>query len=373
MTSFAATAEQEQLRQSVREFLADKSPMPEVRRLMETADGYDPAVWAQLAGQLGLVGLAIPEEYGGSGFSYAELVVVLEEMGRTLLCAPYFASVALAANAILAAGDEAARRELLPGIADGTVVATVALTEDSGRWDADGIQLAARPASDGSYALTGHKAFVIDGQLAGLIVVAARTTEGIALLTVAGDAAGLTRTTQPTMDMTRKQARLEFDGTPARLLCQGDAAAAALAVTLDRAAVALAAEQVGGARQCLDMSVAYAKTRLQFGRPIGSFQAIKHKCAEMLVAVESARSAAAYAGWVAAYRPAELPAAASLAKAFCSDTYFRTAGQTIQIHGGIGFTWEHDAHLHFKRAKSAGLLLGDPVYHRELLAQRIGL
>ena len=372
MTSFAATSEQEQLRQSVREFLADKSPMSAVRRLMETADGYDPAVWAQLTGQLGLTGLSIPEEYGGSGFGYAELVVVLEEMGRALLCAPYFATVALAASAILTAGDEAARADLLPGIASGQVIATLAVSEDSGRWDADGIALTASPAG-GHYTLSGHKTFVIDGHRADLIVVAARAGTDIALLAVPGDAAGLTRTPLPTMDMTRKQARLEFSATPARLLSRGDDAAAALATALDLAAVALAAEQAGGARQCLDLSVAYAKSRMQFGRPIGSFQAVKHKCADMLLEVEAARSAARYAGWAAAYRPADLPAAASLARAFCSEAYFRAAGTTIQIHGGIGFTWEHDAHLHFKRAKTSGLLFGDAAYHRELLAQRIGI
>jgi alkylation response protein AidB-like acyl-CoA dehydrogenase len=372
MPSYSVTPEREQLRESVSQFLADKSPMGAVRALMETPDGYDPAVWAQLAGQLGLAGLAIPQEYGGSGYSWAELVIVLEEMGAALLCAPYFASVALAASAVLAAGDEAARRELLPGIASGEVIATLAVAEDSGRWDAGSIRLTAT-AAGGQHTVSGHKTFVIDGQTAQLIIVAARTGDDLALLAVAGDAPGLTRTPLPTMDMTRRQARLEFSATPARLLSRGDEAGRALATTLDLAAVALAAEQAGGARRCLDLSVAYAKSRTQFGRPIGSFQAIKHKCADMLLQVESARSAARYAGWAAAYLPAELPAAASLAKAFCSDAYARAAGATIQIHGGIGFTWEHDAHLHFKRATTSALLFGDPAYHRELLAQRIGI
>jgi alkylation response protein AidB-like acyl-CoA dehydrogenase len=204
-------------------------------------------------------------------------------------------------------------------------------------------------------------------------VVAGRLDGELALFTVDGGAPGLDRTVLPTLDMTRKLARLEFSGVQARLLCPPGPAAEALARTLDLAVIALAAEQVGGSQRCLDMSVEYAKNRFQFGRPIGSFQAIKHKCADMLLDVESARSAAYFAAWAAADSSPELPAVASLAKAYCSEAFFRTAGQNIQIHGGIGFTWEHDAHLYFKRAKSAELLFGDPVYHREQLVQRIGV
>jgi alkylation response protein AidB-like acyl-CoA dehydrogenase len=370
--NFAFSEEQEELRSSVRRFLDDKSPIPDVRRLMETTDGYDPAVWAQMANQLGLQGLAIPEEYGGSGFTYVELIVVLEEMGRSLLCAPYFATIALAANAILTSGDDAAKKELLPGIATGDTIATLAFTEDNGRWDEGGITTTATRAGDG-WTLDGHKMFVLDGHVANLLVVAARTPAGLGLFAVEGDAPGLTRTPLATMDQTRKQARLELAGTPGRLIGADGGASAGLSRTLDLAAVALAAEQVGGAQRCLDMSVEYAKERVQFGRPIGSFQAIKHKCADMLLEVESAKSAAYYAGWAAAESSDELPVVASLAKAYCSDAYFHAAAENIQIHGGIGFTWEHDAHLYFKRAKSSELLLGDPTYHRELLAQRIGL
>jgi alkylation response protein AidB-like acyl-CoA dehydrogenase len=370
--NFAFSEEQEELRSSVRRFLDDKSPIPDVRRLMETTDGYDPAVWAQMANQLGLQGLAIPEEYGGSGFTYVELIVVLEEMGRSLLCAPYFATIALAANAILTSGDDAAKKELLPGIATGDTIATLAFTEDNGRWDEGGITTTATRAGDG-WTLDGHKMFVLDGHVANLLVVAARTPAGLGLFAVEGDAPGLTRTPLATMDQTRKQARLELAGTPGRLIGADGGASAGLTRTLDLAAVALAAEQVGGAQRCLDMSVEYAKERVQFGRPIGSFQAIKHKCADMLLEVESAKSAAYYAGWAAAESSDELPVVASLAKAYCSDAYFHAAAENIQIHGGIGFTWEHDAHLYFKRAKSSELLLGDPTYHRELLAQRIGL
>ncbi|HEY3701966.1 MAG TPA: acyl-CoA dehydrogenase family protein [Acidimicrobiales bacterium] len=370
--NFAFSEEQEELRSSVRRFLDDKSPIPEVRRLMESTDGYDPAVWAQMANQLGLQGLAIPEEHGGSGFTYVELIVVLEEMGRSLLCAPYFATIALAGNAILTSGDDAAKKELLPGIATGDTIATLAFTEDNGRWDEGGITTTATRAGDG-WTLDGHKMFVLDGHVANLLVVAARTPAGLGLFAVEGDAPGLTRTPLATMDQTRKQARLELAGTPGRLIGADGGASAGLSRTLDLAAVALAAEQVGGAQRCLDMSVEYAKERVQFGRPIGSFQAIKHKCADMLLEVESAKSAAYYAGWAAAESSDELPVVASLAKAYCSDAYFHAAAENIQIHGGIGFTWEHDAHLYFKRAKSSELLLGDPTYHRELLAQRIGL
>ena len=381
--NFAFSEEQEELRRSVKRFLEDKSPVSEVRRLMETTEGYDPKVWSQMGNELGLQSLHIPEAYGGQGYSFVELVVVLEEMGRALLCAPYFASVCLAANAILNAGTEDQKQSLLPGIASGETIATLAFTEPNGRWDASGITMEAVPAGDGpddagGYRLEGTKMFVLDGHTAGLIVVAARQagsggTDGISFFTVDGGAEGLTRTPLPTMDQTRKQAKLEFSGVSAQLLGEQAAGWAALSKTLDQAAVCLSAEMVGGAQRCLDMAVDYAKVRIQFGRPIGSFQAIKHKCADMLLEVESAKSAAYYAGWAAAEDNEERPVVASLAKAYCSEAYFHAAAENIQIHGGIGFTWEHDAHLYFKRAKSSELLLGDATYHRELLAQRIGI
>jgi len=370
--NFAFSEEQEELRTAVRRFLQEKSPETEVRRLMETEEGYDPAVWSQMAEQLGLQSLIIPEEFGGSGFTYVELIVVLEEMGSALLCAPFFSTVALASNALLTSGDDAAKKDLLPGLASGETIGTLAITEDNGRWDFDGIALAATKAGDG-WKLDGHKSFVIDGHTATLILVVGRTPAGLSLFAVEGDAPGLTRTSLPTMDQTRKQARLVFESTPARLIGAEGGAAEGLTKTLDLAAVALAAEQVGGAQHCLDSSVDYAKNRIQFGRPIGSFQAIKHKCADMLLEVESAKSAAYYAGWAAAEDSDELPVVASLAKSYCSEAYFHAAAENIQIHGGIGFTWEHDAHLYFKRAKSSELLFGDPAYHRELLAQRIGI
>ena len=375
--NFAFSEEQDQLRDAVRKFLEAKSPQTEVRRLMETTEGYDTAVWSQMANELGLQSLHIPEEYGGQGFSWVELGIVLEEQGRALLCAPYFSTVVLAANAILNAGTEDQKAALLPGIASGETIATLAFTEPSGKWDAAGITLEATASGDGA-TLTGTKMFVLDGHVANLIVVVARTAgstgeDGISFYTVDGDAAGLTRTALATMDQTRKQAKLEFDGVQATLLGTAGAGWAALSKTLDQASVGLCNEMVGGAQYVLDESVQYAKDRVQFGRPIGSFQAIKHKCADMLLETESAKSAAYYAAWAAAEDNDELPVVASLAKAYCSDAYFHSAAENIQIHGGIGFTWEHDAHLYFKRAKSSEILFGDATYHRELLAQRIGI
>ena len=374
---FTFTDEQEELRRTMRRFCDDKSPATEVRRLMETSEGYDEAVWKQMSHELGLAGLHIPEEYGGQGFSFVELGIVLEEMGRALLCSPFFASVCLAANAILNAGAEAQKKALLPGIASGEAIATLALAEPSGRWDADGIATVAEPDGD-SYRLTGTKRFVIDGNTASLIVVAARlpgTTgeDGVGLFAVQGDADGLQREALEPLDPTRKQASLKLDGVSAAAFGTPGKDWPALRKTLDQIAVCISAENVGGGQRCLDMAVQYAKDRVQFGRPIGQFQAIKHKCADMLLQIESARTAAYYAMWVAAKDDPELETVAPLAKAYSSDAYFFAASENIQIHGGIGFTWEHDAHLYFKRGKSSSLLFGDPVYHRELLARRLGI
>jgi alkylation response protein AidB-like acyl-CoA dehydrogenase len=369
--NFAFSEEQETLREFVRNFLEEKSPESDVREQMDTDNGFNPDVWQQMSEQMGLQSLIIPEEYDGQGFGYVELIVVLEEMGRALLCAPFFSSVVLAANTLIHCGDEAAKKELLPQIASGTI-ATLAFTEENGKWDESGITMQATQSGDG-YTLEGSKMYVLDGNTAEIIIVAARTDDGVSLFHVAANADGLTRTSLATMDQTRKQSKLEFSGTPATLLGEEGNGWTTLSTVLDLAAVGLAAEQVGGAQMCLDMAVEYAKVRVQFGRPIGSFQAIKHKCADMLLEVESAKSAAYYAGWCAAEMNDELPSTASLAKAYCSEAYFHASAENIQIHGGIGFTWEHPAHLYFKRAKSSELLFGDPTYHRELLAQRIGL
>jgi alkylation response protein AidB-like acyl-CoA dehydrogenase len=373
--NFAFSDEQEQLRDAVRRFLEAKSPSTEVRRLMETTEGYDPAVWSQMANELGLQSLHIPEEYGGQGFTFVELGIVLEEMGRVLLCAPYFSTVVLAADAIMNAGTPDQQGKLLPGIASGETIAALAFTEPSGKWDAAGIEMVAKGSGD-SYTLDGTKMFVIDGHTANLIVVAARLEgtsgeEGISFFTVDADAAGLTRTPLATMDQTRKQAKLEFSGVAATPLGEPGAGWPALSKTLDQAAAMSANEMVGGAQKVLEMSVEYAKVRVQFGRPIGSFQAIKHKCADMLLQVECARSGAYYAMWALAADLADAALATHVAKAYCSDAYFAVATENIHIHGGIGFTWEHPAHLYFRRAKSSQLLFGDATFHRERIAQAL--
>ncbi len=364
--------EQQQLRSSVRDFLQDKSPEAAVRRAMATREGYDPSLWQQM-GQLGLQGMAIPEKYGGTGFGYVDLGIVFEEMGRALLSAPFFASVALAAETLLRSSDEQAKADLLPGLASGACIGTLALLESSDTWSESGVHMTAARAGGDSWTLTGRKLHVLDGGIADLILVVARTKAGVGVFAVSGDAPGLTRTHLETMDQTRKQAHLEFAATAARVVGEAGGGWAAVEQALQAAAVLLAAEQVGGASRTLEMAVDYAKLRRQFGRPIGSFQAIKHKCADMLTDTESAKSAAYYGMWALAAGDADMPVAASLAKVYCSQAYAHTAAENIQIHGGIGFTWEHPAHLYFKRAKTSELLLGTASYHRGLLAQRLGL
>lgn len=368
----AFTDTQDQLRELAGDYFRDKSPESEVRRLMATEEGYDPAVWKQLAQELGLQGIAIPVEYGGHGYGWVELGIVLEEMGRALVCAPFFSTVVLAATTLLESGDEEAKLQYLPGIADGSLIATVALTEESGRWDEGGVTLPATHTADG-WTLSGAKHFVLDGAVAGLLLVPARTATGVSLFAVDAASSGLTRTPSVTLDETRKLAVVEFDATPATLIGAEGGGWPVLSRTLDFAAVALAAEQVGGAQAALDMSVEYLKTRVQFGQLIGAFQALKHMAADVLLEVESARSAAYYALDAAAEDNDEFPVAASLAKAYCSDAFVTAAHQNIQFHGGMGFTWEVPAHLYFKRARSSEVFLGDPAAHREALAQRMGV
>jgi len=370
--NFGFSDEQEELRKMVKRFLDEKSPETEVRRLMATDEGYDPAVWSQMANELALQGLGIPEEFGGQGYGPVELYVVFEEMGAALFCSPYFSTVALAANAVLLVGTDADKATYLPGIASGATIATVALTDDAGRWDLASTSTTAAATGNG-YVVNGVRSYVTDGSIASVIFVPAVTDKGLSLFAVQGDAAGVTRESLATMDQTRKQSRIEFKDAPAVLVGVEGEALGGLETTLHVAVAALAAEQVGGAQRVLNNAVEYAKNRVQFGRPIGSFQAIKHKCADMLLDVESAKSAAYYAAWAAQERNDELAIAASLAKSFCSEAYFHCAAENIQIHGGIGFTWEHHAHLYFKRAKSSELFLGDPAYHRELLALQLGI
>ncbi|MEJ0015614.1 MAG: acyl-CoA dehydrogenase family protein [Acetobacteraceae bacterium] len=365
---FSFTAEQEEFRSVLRRFLEEKSPTTTVRRLMETEAGWDREGWRELNQQLGLTAVHIPEAYGGQGFGFVELGIVLEEMGRALLCAPYFASTVLAATAIMNAGTETQKRDLLPGIAAGDTIATLAFTEPNGSWDADGIAMTASAA----HRLDGVKSFVVDGHTADLIVVVARSAQGLSFYTVAGDAPGLTRRALQVMDPTRKLARLEFAGVAATPLGEPGHGAAPFARTMMQAAVCLANEMVGGAERLRQSALDYANLRVQFGRAIASFQSMKHKQADMLADVELAKSAAYAAASAAAEDDADLPAIASLAKACASDAYMQTAIHTIQIHGGIGFTWDNDTHLWFKRAKSSEVFLGDPAYHRELMMRAWG-
>jgi len=376
---FVFNEEQQELRATARSFLAENSGSAQVRQAMESELGFDAQVWKQLS-ELGWLSVTIPQEYDGLGLGYVELSALMEVMGESLLCSPFLSTIGLAANALLTAGSEAQKRAHLPGIAAGQTIATLAFSEANGHWNADAVEAIATPSGDG-YTLRGAKHYVPDGLAANLLVIAARSegsrgTEGISLFVLPSDTPGIERSPLPTMDQTRRQAAVVLHDVvaPASALLGPEGGGwPALRKTLDLAAIALAAEQVGGAQRCLDLSVEYAKEREQFGRPIGSFQAIKHKCADMMVQVESARSAAYYAGCVAAEDGDDLSLQASLAKAYCSDAFFRCAGDALQIFGGVGFTWEYDIHLYLKRAKSTETFLGNAAYHRELVAQQIGL
>jgi alkylation response protein AidB-like acyl-CoA dehydrogenase len=374
------TEEQEELRRAARVFLSDHSTSEQVRAAMASELGFDADTWKRIATDLGWTGVAIPEAYGGAGLGAVELVALLEEMGEALLCAPFLSTVCMAAPALLAGGDCAAAREWLPAIAEGRAIATLASTEAGGRFDADGITAVARP-SGGGFVLDGEKRFVLDGHCADLLLVAARRedssgADGISLFAVPAASPGVERRALPTMDQTRRLADVSLRGVRVSAEARvGEAGQGWCVIShaLDLGAIAIAAEQVGGAQRCLDLAVAYAKERVQFGRVIGSFQAIKHKCADMMTAVESARSAVYYAACVAAEGGAELSRVASLAKAWCSEAYFRCAADALQIHGGVGFTWEYDVHLHLKRARAMEGFLGSPAWHRERVAREIGL
>ena len=373
--NFAFNEEQEELRAMARAFLADHSSSEQVRAAMQGDLGYDAEVWKRIGAELGWPALLVPEEYGGLGLTWIELVALLETTGEALLCAPFFSTVCLGGSALLVAGSEAQKQEHLPALAEGQLRATLAFSEASGRWDAEGIETVAA-ASGGDFVLRGAKRYVPDGHCADLLVVAARAEgsrgeDGVSLFLVPGDAEGLAVTPLATVDQTRRQAQVELaDVKVPAAACLGEPGAAwpALRRVLDLAAVGIAAEQTGGAQRCLDLAVDYAKERVQFGRPIGSFQAIKHKCADMMLAVECARSAAYHAGCAAAEGGEGLAVAASLAKATASDAYFQCAAEAIQIFGGVGFTWEYDPHLHFKRARSTATFLGDGDWHRERVA-----
>ncbi|MBE1551949.1 alkylation response protein AidB-like acyl-CoA dehydrogenase [Mycobacterium sp. OAS707] len=365
------TDEQEALREVMRGFLQKFSAESDVRTVMDGDTGYDPAAWRTAAEQIGVQGLAIPEEMGGGGYGFDELAIVMEESGRTLFPSPLLSTAVLATGALLSAGGSQAG-ELLARIAGGDLIATVAVPEAKLHWDQDDITTVASE-SDGRWALSGKKPYVLDGAQADVILVAARTPAGLSLFAVKSGADGLSVDPLDAMDQTRRVASVVFGDTPAVLLGEDGSAWEILHGVYDRALAALACEQVGGAQAVLEMTLEYLNVRHQFGRPIGSFQAIKHRCADLLVEVESARSAAAYASAAVTAGSDDASVAASIAKVYCSQAFYHVAAESIQMHGGIGFTWEHPAHLYFKRAKSSEALFGWPADHRDRIAKLIGL
>ncbi|MFC4912748.1 acyl-CoA dehydrogenase family protein [Actinomadura gamaensis] len=354
------TEEQRELAATVRSFLRDRVPMSRVREIAESDEPHDRTAWARLSSELGLAGLAVAAEHGGSGAGFGEVAAVLEELGAALTPVPYF-SVVVAAELLASLGAE----DLLPDVASGATVAVVALS--------DGDLPVGRIIDRGEWVLEGAVERVPDGASADLLLVVASTGEGRrGVFAVAADAAGLARKPLATLDLTRPQARIELGGSPARLLGPMDAGAA-IDRTLDVAAVLLAAEQLGGLRRCLDTIVEYAKLRVQFGRYVGSFQGVKHRLADMHCVLEQAESVVRYAVWAAGEAPDELPEAAAFAASFMGRAYFQVAKDHLLLHGGIGFTWEHDAHLYYKRAKADEVLLGPPRAHRARLAAALNL
>lgn len=374
--NFALSEEQVMLQDSARRFFTDCSPSAAVRRTMVGDLGHDPAVWTQLVA-MGWTGIAVPEAYGGLGLGQVELAIVQQEIGRTLCASPFFASAVLATQAVLAAGSERQCQHWLPPLVAGETVAALACTGPRGRAGADAIEVTLTPVAGTDIVLNGSAGFVVSGHAADWLVVAARGADagcGISLVIVPRASIGLRCEKIAAMDLTRPYARVDFDNVRVSadaVLGAVGTAGPALARVLALGNIALAAEQLGGAEHCLAMSVDYAKQREQFGRAIGSFQAIKHKLADMMVAIEAARSGVYYAACAAQEEPALLAEAAAVAKSFCSDTFNRCAGEAIQVHGGIGFTWEHDAQLYFKRARAAANLLGDSRHQRELIAQQL--
>ena len=366
---FAFSDEQEELRRYVRQWLEEKSSPTTVRELMATPEGGSDSLWKEVA-QLGWQSMAIPEEYGGAGFGFLETAVLLEEQGRALFTGPFLSTVVLAANALLLAGSEGQKQTFLPQVAAGELTMALAASDTDGNITGATATTAVRDGAD--WVLNGVKRFVVDGHTAEVLVITANTPDGIGAFLV--DGSQVASLPLDVMDETRKQAefRLEDVRVSDDRRLTGDVAG--MLDTLGKiAGVALSLEGVGGAQQCLDMSVGYAKDREQFSRPIGSFQAIKHKCADMLIQVEAARSAAYFAAWAVSESASELDEAASIAKSFIGDAFFFCAAENIQIHGGIGFTWEHDAHLYFKRAKSSQLMFGSSANHRQHLAETIGI
>jgi alkylation response protein AidB-like acyl-CoA dehydrogenase len=381
---FSFTEEQQMIRDTAEAFLSEVSTSAAVRAAMATENGFDSQLWQRVCSEMYWQAIHIPEQYGGMGLGYVELVATLEQMGRYLFCSPFFSTVCLGANALLIAGTEAQKEQYLPEIVAGKT-ATLAYTGVNGNWDADAVE-ATYTRVDDNYVLNGSWRYVPDGHTAELLILAAREpgsvgTAGISLFVVPADSIDLEREWLPTMDQTRKQAHLrvsEISLPAAALMGSGEGQMwPQLAKIIDLATIAVAAEQVGGAQQSLDSTVAYTQERVQFNRSIASYQAVKHKAADMMVKVEAARSAVYYAACIALEAMedgplgGELAEAASIAKAWCSDAYFFNAGTGIQLHGGVGFTWEYDIQLYFKRAKSSETLFGNAAFHRERIAQQL--
>ena len=377
---FGFSEEQEMLRATARKFMENECTSAFVRARMDEPAGVTDEFWAKVAEQ-GWLGLVYPEEDGGSGLGFVDLTVLMEEMGRAVMPGPFVSTVLLGGLTILEAGSAAQKKEWLPRIASGAAKATLAWTEPNARWDAAGVTATARE-DKGGFVLSGTKLFVPDAHLADALVVVARTSqgrtpeEGVSLFLVPKGTRGLDVKLLPTMDQTRKlcEVGLKDVAVPAAALVGAKGGAwLALARVVERATVALCAEMCGGAQKILEMTTEYAKIRVAFGKPIGTYQGVKHKAADMLVDVENAKSLTYYAAWAMDENAPEAPLAASMAKAYVSDAYRKVAGTGIQLHGGIGFTWEHDLHLYFKRAKSSEFTFGDATYHRERVAQLISL
>lgn len=369
---YALSEDQELIRSTARQFLADRIDLARVRDLMMSADGFDMALWREMA-DLGWPGLVIAEKHGGAGLSRVELGLVLEEMGRMVTPGPFFASAVLATSTVQELGAEDQKSEILGSLASGEQIAALAAFEDPRGWAWREPTTTATWRDDG-WVLSGRKRSVLDGHLVDRIFVTAATGDGLGVFDVPIGSDGVEVTQEPTLDQTRRQASVVLGDVelPHRARLGDGDATEGLERVFRLARVALASEQVGGAQRCLEMSVDYAKTRYQFGRPIGSYQSIKHRCANMLMRIEHARSAT-YHGARVTDDDSELAVAAPLAASLASDAYMWVAGETIQVHGGVGFTWEHDAHLYLKRAKSSSLLLGSPRHERDLLGQAIGI
>ena len=361
------TTEHDALRAATRELLARHAPEEAVRTVMETETGYDSAVWRRMAQEVGLQALGVPEALGGAGAGLVEIGVVMEELGRALYCGPFLSTAVLAANALLGSGDDIAARKYLPDICAGSLLVAVA---DLWMLAGEAQPMPVATPGDTGVRIEGRVDYVLDGHTADLLVVTAVDGDEPGMYLVEAAAAGVVTMPLPTMDLTRKVAAVEFRGAEAHRLGPLGSARPVLSRVRDIATIALAAEQAGGAQRMLELAVEYAKIRVQFGRTIGSFQAVKHRCAEMAVDVEAARSAAYHAIWTAAKEPGddELAIAASIAHSCCSEAFNRVAASCIQVHGGIGFTWEHPAHLYYRRAKSSELLFGSPAVHRRRLA-----